>query len=199
MRSGTQFLPHGMEIFCVGKNKEPLWKGSSQIKLVKTLQHRIVSPDLEKGLHYIQLQADCTPIVKTIRIDTKPIYQGDYWIQLTSKQVNSNGKKKYKPLLGVFFPDGTPDLNNTDFALTFDDKPFKLSTGIADAQLPNWIDEDLLSKPYDLIFTYFNLESSIVQEDKWFYYGIDSSWRYKKDFTLQYQWQDISRWKLVRK
>ncbi len=179
---------------------DPLWRGISATKSIKSKQHRVVSPDLEKGLHYIELLADCSPTIQTLRIDTQPTFKGDYWLQLASKKVkNARGKEINKTMLGVKFPDDTPILNNNDYELSFDENQFALSDGKVDTCMPDWVDEHLLQIPYDWIFTYINLESAILQEGNWHFYGIDTGWKLSKEFKLELHWQDASRWKLMKK
>ncbi len=177
-----------------------LWSAIPTVEQIEVRQHRVVCPTLDTNLHYVELRVDRSPLIHTVEICTRPVYRGDYWLQVTRREIpDGSGGMVNKPMLGVYIPSGNPmEINNSDFELRYKMRSFALGADDIDTHLPEMVD-NMVENVAQKVLTKFNLESQIDQEGNWFFYGIDSSWRIKKEAILDLDWQDIDNWELIRK
>jgi len=169
--------------------KKNWWQSTKKIK-------KSACPTLTCGTHYVEFIADRSPRLDQVIIETKPKLKGDYWLNPCYKLVGT----KYKAFLGVYLPtdEERAALSNSTVGLTY--KHVNLPVGINEHSfnLPNifsWI----LNKILSLFETRFDFDKAILQEGRWFYFGIDTSWRMFQELTGDDGIFDFANWRLERK
>lgn len=167
-----------------------LWK-ANKFDREKVLVTKKVTPNLDKGLHYVQFIADRQPLFQKLSLNTVINKQGDYRLHVVTKKLDGLWNKlkgfisqlydegEEKAFLSVYIPSGIQtEINNNNVELFFDNHRITLGT-----------DEDIREDHIDLDHPWAN-------DGNWFFYGIDTTWKLKPENA---NWRDDDRWKLAKK
>ena len=101
--------------------------------------------------------------------------------------------------MGVFIQNNNSNaISNENVELYYTGKSLPIGTNEHDFGLP-----DLLEKIADGVVsgieTKFDFNSALIQDGHWFYYGIDSSWKYYQEHLGDTGIFDFANWKLMRR
>ena len=162
-----------------------MWRATPEIKIMSKTEDKEVCPNLPSGIHYVEFIADLAPILHWVTIDVENNNKSDYLCKtLVKKRSNGQGKE----VLGIYIPSGNPtDVNNENVELYFKDE--LLPTGDHHSV---WFWETM----FDLFYEH-GVENEL--NDRWFYYGIDSSWIASHKNSIHDDWRVGSNWRVIKK
>jgi len=174
-----------------------MWNCAPTVYLANKNEFHSVCPSLDTGIHYLEFYADRSPTINSIRMQLRPVFQGDYWLKVAAKITPDN---KYKHVLGVYIPSGNQEeINNDNVSLYYKGEELRVGTNEIELdgniQLINDIKKAYLSWENDI----FDFSGFLINPDgNWFYYGIDTGWMWKRILINDWGWWDPGNWKLVK-